>query len=201
MCDMASVSSRLAAATVVAVILAAPAGAAVPPFVISVSPPAIWLGSYRLDGKPSYAGALAALGRSSSCVLLDGDASHARASWPARGVEIELRTYGGLPAGKTGCTATRVMKIHTVRVTSRRWVTARGLRVGDTVSQLRQRYPLAKRAKPLVGWYDGGYWLVTRHVGGYEGIGGFRPNAPVLVAEIRNGHVAALVLVVGAEGD
>jgi hypothetical protein len=198
---MASVSSRLAAAAVVAAILAAPAGAAVPPFVISVSPPAIWLGSYRLDANPSYAGALAALGRSSSCVLFDGDASHARASWSVRGVEIELRTYGALPADKTGCTATRAMKIHTVRVTSRRWVTARGLRVADTVTQLKRRYQSAKRVKPLVGWYAGGYWLVTRHVGGYEGIGGFRPNAPVLVAEIRSGRVAALVLVVDAEGD
>jgi hypothetical protein len=46
-----------------------------------------------------------------------------------------------------------------------------------------------------------GYMLVSRKVGGYEGIGGLGPTAPVLVAETTHGRVSGLVLVVDAEGD
>lgn len=199
---MASNPKRLAAVVGAVLILTSSAtSAAVSRFVISVAPPVIRLGSYRLDREPTYAGALAALGGSSSCALVGGDPSHARATWSALGVVIELRTYGGLPPGKTACKAPGEMKIHTVRVVSRRWVTVRGLRVGDSVTDLKKRYPSAKSANPLVGWYRRGYWLVTRHIGGYEGIGGFRPDAPVFVAETRDGRIMALVLVVGAEGD
>ena len=42
---------------------------------------------------------------------------------------------------------------------------------------------------------------MTRWVGGYEGIGGLRPTAPVLVAETWHGRVSGFVLVVDAEGD
>jgi hypothetical protein len=169
--------------------------------VISVSPPVIRLGAYRLDREPTYAGALAVLGRSTSCALVGGDASHARTSWSALGVVIELRTYGGLPAGETACNAPREIKIHTVRVIGRRWVTARGVHVGDSVSYLKKRYPSARPARRLTGWYARGYWLVTRRVGGYEGIGGFEPDAPVMVAETHDSRITAFVLVVGAEGD
>jgi hypothetical protein len=198
---MMQAGKRLAFIAAAALALTAVGSAAVAPLVISVSPPSIRLGGYRVDRQPTYAGAIAALGRSSSCKRVGGDASHARASWSALGLVIELQTYGGLPAGKTGCTAPRQMKIHTVRVTSRRWTTSRGLHVGDTVSQLKTRYSAAKPAKPLAGWYARGYWLATRRVGGYEGVGGFRPFAPVLVAETHDGRVTAFVLVIGGEGD
>jgi hypothetical protein len=159
------------------------------------------LGGYRVDCQPTYAGAIAALGRSSSCRLVGGDPSHARASWRTLGLIIELRTYGGPAANQNGCIAPRQMKIHTLRVAGRRWSTSRGLHLGDTVGQLRARYHSAKPASPLTGWYARGYWLVTRRVGGYEGIGGFRPFAPLLVAETRDGRITAFVLVIGAEGD
>jgi hypothetical protein len=194
-------AKRLAFIAAAALVLTALGSAAVAPLVISVSPPSIRLGGYRVDRQPTYAGAIAALGRSSSCKRVGGDASHARASWSALGLVIELRTYGGLPAGKTACTALRQMKIHTLRVTSRRWTTSRGLHVGDSIGQLRTRYSAAKPVNPLVGWYSRGYWLVTRRVGGYEGVGGFRPIAPVLVAETHDGLVTAFVLVIGGEGD
>ena len=63
-----------------ALVLTASCSAAMGPFVISVSPPSIRLGAYRVDRLPTYAGALAALGRSSSCERVGGDAAHARAS-------------------------------------------------------------------------------------------------------------------------
>jgi hypothetical protein len=164
------------------------------------------LGDYRIDKDPTYAGAVAALGPSSSCRLIKNrflgvDRSHALASWATLGVVVELRTYGSLPPAKSACTAPHSIRVHTVRATDRRWRTSRGLRIGDPVDRLRRLYSSAKAVHGLPGWYAGGYWLITRPVGGYEGIGGLRGTAPVLVAEKVHGRVSGFVLVVGAEGD
>jgi hypothetical protein len=177
-----------------------------PSFVIRASSTVMRLGHYSIDGNPTYAGAAAVLGPSDSCRLVKNrfvglDRSHAVANWAALGVVIELRTYGSLPRGKTGCSARHLIRVHTVKATDRRWRTSRGLRVGDSVSHLRRLYPSATAAHRLAGWYSPGYWLVTRHVGGYEGIGGLHPTAPVLVAETADGSVTAFVFVVDAEGD
>jgi hypothetical protein len=189
-----------------AVLVAVGDGTAGPSFVIRTSSTLMRVGSYRIEKDPTYAGAVTALGPSSSCRLarnpvLGVDRSHAFASWTALGLTIELRTYGSLPRGKTACTAPRVIRVHTVRVIGERWRTARGLSVGDSVARLRVLYPTAKAVAALPGWYARGSWLVTRPVGGYEGIGGLRPSAPVLVAETVGGRVNAFVIVVGAEGD
>jgi len=164
------------------------------------------LGDFWIDKDPTYAGAIDALGPSSSCRLVKNrflgvDRSHAFASWTMFGVAIELRTYGSLPQAKSACTAPHLIRVHTVRASDRRWRTSRGLRVGDSVTRLRRLYSSAKAVHELPGWYKRGYWLVTRRVGGYEGIGGLRPTAPVLVAETLHGRVAGFVLVVDAEGD
>ena len=159
-----------------------------PSFVIRASSTLMRLGHYSIDGHPTYAGAAATLGHSDSCRLV-------------KNRFVGLRTYGSLPPAKTGCTAPNLIRVHTVKATDRRWRTSRGLRVGDSVSRLRRLYPSAKAAHELAGWYSPGYWLVTRHVGGYEGIGGLHPTAPVLVAETVDGRVTGFVFVVDAEGD
>jgi hypothetical protein len=164
------------------------------------------LGEFRIDKHPTYAGAIAALGRSSSCRLIKNrflgvDRTHAIANWPTLGVAIELRTYGSLPRNKTACTAPQLVKVHTVRATGKRWHTSRGLHIGDWVGRLRRLYPSTTAVDRQPGWYARGYWLVTRNVGGYGGIGGVRLTAPVLVAEIAHGRVSAFVIVVDAEGD
>ena len=170
-------------------------------FTISASSSRERIGDYRVDRDPTYAGAVTALGPSSSCRLVAGDPSHALAAWHSLGVVVELQTYGSIPSGKTGCTASRLIHVHSVRAADHRWRTSRGLAIGDSVLRLRHLYASAKPTRGLPGWYGHGYWLVTRSVGGYEGIGGLKPFAPVLVAETRHGRVSALVLVVGAEGD
>lgn len=164
------------------------------------------VGDYRVDTDPTYAGAVAALGPSSSCRLvrnrfLGVDRSHAVASWATLGVTIELRTYGHMPRAKTACTGPRLIYVHTVRAVGKRWRSSRGLRVGDPVARLRLLYPRAKAVHRLPDWYARGYTLVSRNVGGYEGIGGLRPTAPVLVAETAQGRVSGFVLVAAAEGD
>jgi hypothetical protein len=174
--------------------------------VIRASSTLMRLGAYSIDGDPTYAGAIAALGASDSCRLVRNrflglDRSHALADWAGLGVVIELRTYGSLPRARNGCTAPRFIRVHTVRATGRRWRTARGLRIGDPVGRLLRLYPSARAARGLRGWYAQGYRLVTRHVGGYAGIGGLHPTAPVLVAETAGGRVTGFTFVVDAEGD
>jgi hypothetical protein len=200
--------SKLLVAAVVSVALLGHLGdaAAGRSFVIRASSTLMRLGDFWIEKDPTYAGAVAALGPSSSCRLvktrfLGVDRSHAFAGWATFGVTIELRTYGSLPQAKSACSAPHFTRVHTVRATGKRWRTSRGLRVGDSVARLRRLYSSAKAVHGLPGWYRRGYWLVTRRVGGYEGIGGLRPTAPVLVAETVHGRVAGFVLVVDAEGD
>jgi hypothetical protein len=200
-------SKGLVAVALTAVLLGSTGDAAAgPSFVIRASATLMRLGGYRIDTNSTYAGAIAALGPSDSCRLVKNrflgvDRSHAIATWPAIGVVIELRTYGSLPPAKSGCTAPHFIRVHTARATDKRWRTSRGLRVGDSVRRLRRLYSSAKATQGLRGWYSRGYWLVTRNVGGYEGIGGLRPTAPVLVAETADGRVTGFVFVVDAEGD
>jgi hypothetical protein len=201
-------SGKALVATALTVALLSSAGdvAAAPSFVIRASSTLMRLGDYWIDRNPTYAGAVAALGPSDSCRLVKNhflgvDRGHALARWAALGVVIELRTYGSLPPAKSGCTARHFIRVHTIRATDRRWRTSRGLRIGDSVSRLRRLYSSAKAVHGLPGWYSRGYWLVTRGVGGYEGIGGLHPTAPVLVAETADGRVTGFVLVVDAEGD
>jgi hypothetical protein len=115
---------------------------------------------------------------------------------------MELVTYGGLPSGRTGCTAPEAIQVSTVRVTGKRWYTSLGLRVGDSVTKLRRLYPRAKTTAGVRGWYRRGYWLVTRRAICLGDCGGtMYETAPVLVAETAAGHVTSIVFVVGAQGE
>ena len=171
--------------------------------VLQASPSFQRLGPYRIDAHPTYAGALAKLGPSSSCGLFQRDPSWALAEWNDLGVAIELRTYGLLPPHRTGCTAPGKIFVSTVRVTARAWRTAVGLRVGDSEARLRQLYAGAIRTAGLRSWYGGGYWLVTRRSHCITGVctpGRLRTSA-VLTAEVYAGRVSAFVFVIGAEGE
>jgi hypothetical protein len=177
-------------------------------FVIAASPTAISVGNHSIGWAATYAAALATFGPSSSCTLgkevdhRTPDPTTARAVWRKLGVVVDLKTYGGLSPGRTGCTTPGQIHVHTIRLTDSRWLTSRGVHVGVSVATVKERYPLARATREIPGWYRSGYWLVSRDVGGYEGIGGTRGSkAPVLVAETLNGRVSAFVLVVGGEGD
>jgi hypothetical protein len=156
------------------------------------------LGGWRIERDPTLRGATRALGAPTSCRVLDGP-DHAVAVWRPLGVTVELRTYGSLRAGETGCTAPGHIQVDHVRVTSRSWLTSLGLRVGDSTQKLRRLYPTARLKH---GPWPRAYWLVTRR-GGCVGVCGTRRfvTIPVLLAEVRHGNVAAFYLQVGAEGD
>jgi len=117
------------AAVVLLALLAAPTS-----HVIRTSATIQHLGGWKIERDPTLRGAIRALGRPTSCRILDGP-DHAVARWRPLGVAIELRTYATPPRGRTGCTAPGSIQVDHVRVTSR------GLRVGDSATKLRQLYP------------------------------------------------------------
>jgi hypothetical protein len=160
------------------------------------------VGDFWIERDPTYRGAIKAFGPGSSCRLARG-AGGATAVWTSIGVRIRLETLGGLPPGKTGCTAPGSIYVDNVRVSSRRWTTARGLRVGDSEARLRTRYPQAAFHRPGLGggFPSNAYWLVTRRT---ACIGVCRTEfvtVPQLAAAIRDGRVAFFALRVGAQGD
>jgi hypothetical protein len=160
------------------------------------------LGDYWISDDPSYSGAIEALGAPSSCHLVDSTPSHVTASWRPLGVRMDLVTFGGVPAGKTGCTAPASIQVSTVRVTGKKWFTSLKLRVGDPVTKLQRLYPRASPTKGVRGWYRKGYWLVTRRGICLGDCGGARyTTVPVLVAETTAGRVSSIVFVVGAQGE
>jgi hypothetical protein len=118
------------------------------------------------------------------------------------GIRIELVTFGGLPAGKTGCSAPERIHVSTVRVASAKWHTSFRLRVGDSVTRVKRLYPNARASNGVPGWYRRGYWLVTRRTGCLGACGDkLFVTVPVLVAEIENNLVTSFVFVVGAQGE
>jgi hypothetical protein len=160
------------------------------------------LGDYWVSDEPSYQGAIDALGAPSGCHLVNRDPSWVTASWRTLGVRMNLVTYGGMPAGKTGCTAPEAIHVSTIRVTGKRWYTSRKLRVGDSVARLRTLYPKGPTTQGVRGWYGRGYWLVTRRSSCLGDCGSVVwETAPVLVAETRAGKVSSFVFVVGAQGE
>src|SRR5919202_3779052 len=74
------------------------------PHVIRTSATIQHLGGWRIEHDPTLRGAIRALGRPTSCRLVDAP-DHAVAVWRPLGVAVELRTYGSLRGGETGCTA------------------------------------------------------------------------------------------------
>jgi hypothetical protein len=101
-------------------------------------------------------------------------------SWKPIGLTLTFLDLSGGMACKTGAlvTATVTSPSH--------WRTLVGLRVGDSVSRLKQLYPAAV-SKGTGG--GRGYWLITRHA--CQEVGG--APFPGLLARVRDGRVSALV--------
>src|SRR5436309_12334200 len=97
------VVASAAAVAVTAGSLCTAAGSTPPPLEIRASANSMRLGSWRIADAATYADGLRALGPASSCRLVRGDPAWAVATWQASGVRVELRTYGAIPAGKSGC--------------------------------------------------------------------------------------------------
>jgi hypothetical protein len=157
------------------------------------------LGDWRVDRASTFQGAIDALGEPSSCHARE--AAHVVARWADLGITVDLVTFGGLPAGRTGCDEPRSIHVNWARVTGRSWFTSLGLRVGDPTSKLRRLYPRAQR-NPRGTWpRPSAHWLVTRRAACVGICSTNFVTVPQLLAEVRNGRVIAFFFHVGAQGD
>ena len=114
---------------------------------------------------------------------------------------VDLVTFGGVPAGKDVCTAPAAAPVNWVRVTGKQWVTARGLRVGDSLARLRRLYPHAPR-NPRGSWpRPNAYWLVSKRTACLGVCPTRFVSVPQLLAEVRRGRTIAFFFHVGAQGE
>jgi hypothetical protein len=191
---------RLAAATLGALCAASIAPAAPAPSVIRADRDSQRLGSFRVQSDPTMRGALRAFGRPSSCRLTSEISSVA--TWDRLGLRISFATLGGIPSGRTACTY-RAIRISWIRASGVRWRTGLGLKPGDSVAELRRRYPRARfQRRPIGVWPAPSYWLVHYRERCVIGVCP-RPyhQVPKLIAAVRDGVVRSFFLPVGAQGD
>jgi len=124
--------------------------------------------------------------------------------WAALGLRIRIATLGAIPPGKTACTANADLKVDNVRITSTRWRTSLGLRVGSSVRILRRLYPHAtyhQRGRSE-GFPAQSYWLVTTRTACLGTCGATRfVTVPQLAAGVREGKIAFFSFRVGAQGE
>ena len=162
-------------------------------------------GNYTTRGdNTSVQSAIKAYGRPSSCRVV-GSSNHAVFRWQRRGIVIDAWTYGGMPADENGCISPDLIHISEIRLTSERWRTAFGLRIGDPTIKLRRLYPRARYYSGKERFQRAEYWLVTKHgpctgtCSAFEDEHGV--DSPRLTAQIRNGRVIAFWLPVFGQGE
>jgi hypothetical protein len=105
-------------------------------------------------------------------------------SWHGQGLKIAFANFGGGSACNPD-----LGRSQSARAYGKRWRTARGLRVGNRVGRLRDRYPRATRHGRL-------WWLLTA-----VSFIGETHRYPVLAATVRRGRVSSFLVFIGAAGD
>lgn len=171
-------------------------GGAGPPSGVPSPRPADWrvqvgksyqrAGEYTIRaGNRRLADAVAAYGAATCTLRSPG---RAVATWGTRGIRIEL------VVSKRGCDSPAASRVSEIRLADRRWTTALGLRVGDTVTALRQWYPRAPYLRERAG--RGQFYLAwrTTRCSSCTGRGTRRVDEPRLVAHVAGGKVVALTI-------
>jgi hypothetical protein len=165
----------LLVAVTAAVLLALPASAASPPYVVQ--------GDRVVGGLQIARGTLAQARQrfgAPSKVRSRASGVECNASWNRIGLRLAFLDFSGR-ACQDGV-------LVTATITSRSaWRTAVGLRVGDSVARVLRLYPRASLHPASPPWT--GYWLVTRRTCAEVGAIPY----PGLLARVRDGRVTALV--------
>jgi hypothetical protein len=199
---VARATAALAGALTVLALTAAPpasARAAAPgqqALVISVSKQRISLADFVVRGgaAPTYAAAIRAFGPPDlPCKLRKATnganlPNASRVVWRRLGLTIDFVTYGGFRGGHA-CSEPGSVYVDGVVITSPRWRTVRGLRVGDPLSKLRRLYPTALPRR-------GSWQIVVDH--SPIGTGGLHP---VFAAKTQGGRVSSFLFSIGAARD
>lgn len=173
---------RLALATALLVLSAAPAAAAAAD-VIGVRQGRVHALGPFVVGRDATLGAAQRVFGVPGFVQTMGTTS-CRARWRRRGIEVLFVNLGG---GRGACRP-RLFRAQTYRATAPRWRTQRGLRVRDGVRRLRRLYPHARVRRGRA---------VLRSARSPFG----RGRTPLVVAEVRGGRVRAFRGYVGAAGE
>jgi hypothetical protein len=163
--------------------------------VIRVGADSQTIGPWQTGTTPTFAAAVAAFGRETSCTRLEKLPAFARAEWRELGLRMVFGSYG--PGGAHPCRARRSVFLDNARAYGKQWQTSRGLKVGDSLAKLRRLYPQARLRTYTRGVASvHGWWLVVRRSRVPDD-----HQVPALLATIRANRVTALVVNVHAEGD
>ncbi len=159
-------------------------------FVVHATPTVQRFGDFNITRDPTLRGLTKVFGPFDDCTRR---AWFSMAVWRTPGFRVRLTSLGGTPPPRF-CTDPKVF-IDSIVVTGKRWHTATGLRVGDTLAKFHRLYPRAHR-------HPNGWGLVEV----YERcVIGICPGAywwkPQLTAVFRNGRVVSFVFPVGAQGE
>lgn len=153
------------------------------------------IGPWQTGTTPTFAAAVAALGRETTCTRLKKLPAFAAAQWRQLGLRMVFGSYG--PGGARPCRARGAVYLDNAHAYGKQWQTSRGLRVGDPLAKLHRLYPQARvrtytrGVAPVRGW-----WLVVRTSNLPD-----HHQLPALLAKTHAGHVTELVLNIHAEGD
>jgi hypothetical protein len=189
---------RAGVVIVTALAAATTASGAVGSYGIRADPPRV--GPYSVRDDPTMRGIIGSFGPPTSCRLTSPSGSIA--TWNRHGLRVNFVTFGGVPPGRTSCTY-RGMPINWIRASGRRWQTGLGLRPGDSILDVRRRYPRARYdARPGHPWPTPAYWLVHSRERCILGECPSRYHrVPKLIAVIRHQYVQSFFLPVGAQGE
>jgi hypothetical protein len=144
---------------------------------------------------PTYAGAIKAFGTPQSCALggfsskTPKQKNFGRTVWRSLGVRAEFYTYGLTMGAGDACSAPSGVYLGTLWVTGPRWVTAKGLRIGDPIAKLQRLYPTALP-------HGDSFWLIIG-----KNVIGSTSLYPIFSATVANGRVTSFVFAIGAGGD
>jgi hypothetical protein len=144
------------------------------------------IGTFRPAENPRLSAAIRAFGRPTH-VQRKGHAC--QVSWRPLRLKILFENFGGAPAGQTTCTPT-VGRAQSFVARGPRFRTTKGLRVGQSSSQIPERHPSAVFA-------DGFWALVTAQFP----FGSSDEESPVLSALTKDGRVSALAGYIGGAGE
>jgi hypothetical protein len=148
------------------------------------------IGSFAVKANGTLAGAIDAFGEPSS-LRRRYRAQGCLATWRRHGLRIDFYNL----AGRDACEPA-FGRFSRAILRGRTWQTTKRLKLGDSVSKLRRRYPAAGYHRGERGFWPSGFWLVRRY--STYGEGSFYPG---LLAETRAGTVVAFHVRYPAGGD
>lgn len=151
------------------------------------------VGRFVLDGENAMQRAVRIFGRPDrlkSQQAPQGPRGGCAARWSRLGLTISFGFGGYSPGAVDACQQRRQTIALEGTVSSPRWITRRGLRVGDRSSRIRTLYPNAVRRSSNVWWL----LLARCPLCGYTREEGGTEKGPTLIATLRAGRVHSITV-------